>query len=77
MKDDCLDMCRQRQFIVITSGCRKEKRENGRQRGKHEAARKTERETLEKFVFLTHGDSSVLCSEEITERERVTVEKRR
>lgn len=55
-----------RHCIVIKSGYRKERsgeREPGSQKD-------TERELLEEFVSLTHGDSIELCSREITERER-------
>lgn len=44
------------------------------QRGKHKAARKTK--LLEKFVFLTHGERSVLLQQG-DNREKETVEERR
>lgn len=48
------------------------------ERETHGSQKDTERKLLEKFVFLTRGGkSSVLCSGEITERERVKVEERR
>ncbi len=70
MRDDCLDLRRQREFIVITSGCGKEKtREGVTEREARGSQRDAERKLFEKCVFLAHSGIAVLCSREITERE--------
>lgn len=68
MRDDFLDLCRLGGFVVITSGYRKEKARG--ERVTETEARDSRRESQRKNVFLTHRQSSVVCSSEITEREK-------
>ncbi len=77
MRDDCLDLCRQREFIVITSGRRKEKRREGGDTEGNMRQSERLREKLYREICLPDSCRQQCALQRGDNTERVTVEERR